>query len=143
MLIKNKNSQKIQATLQKIPPHLNSTKFHPKNPQNPRKTPSALQKFFICHTERSEVSINLRCILKFLWIFRYAQNDKIPQISPPKPHKNSSKALKNQNPKKNKNSRKFPTFPTPKKNSTAKTQNSTPPKQNLNPPINFPKKFTI
>jgi len=23
-----------------------------------------------CHTERSEVSINLRCILKFLWIFR-------------------------------------------------------------------------
>ena len=40
-------------------------------------------KFFVvlsCHTERSEVSINLRRILKFLWIFRFltkAQNDKI------------------------------------------------------------------
>ena len=35
-----------------------------------------------CHTERSEVSINLRRILKFLWIFRFvlthsAQNDEI------------------------------------------------------------------
>ena len=108
-----------------------------------------------CHTElsqESEVSINLKCRFTplkcgFFAFLQKAQNDKFPQIQPPKKiHSNPTPKTK-PTPQKNSTTRQNPQIPQtkkfPPKFNPPKKNFRQNPKQNLKTPINFPKKFTI